>query len=367
MVPILQHVGTSLQLVALFLLLVAGIARLLVRTGKWRPSPAITRLVIDRIFEAAIVALIIGIAGPAAAPILDRWLNADETFHGAVLSKSGDPIPNANVTLIAIGTVTTNAVGMFDITVPRNRILNEYKVQVKAPGYETFPVSTKTSAELKNIEIRLSPVTQELVKALESPLMVGHFFGVPFVVITLRVENAGSATISISDVRAQLWNNDTPFILSPVSWTILNPFGQFAPVTGAFPIFAGAYLDLRIVMMAAANFSALYGRIGDLPEYRSQLFCGQKLNGSVDPMTNNAFDIVKSFADEHFSWRNGEWNLRLDVISDNEAKTFQRSFTLSDVDIKHLHDSFALLQQCMAVNIGTPLAQDGGRSNFITK
>jgi Carboxypeptidase regulatory-like domain len=367
MVSILQHIGTSLQLVALFLLLIAGIAHLLVRTGKWSPSPAITKLVINRLFEAGIAALFIGVAGPAVAPVLDRWLNGDETFHGAVLSKSGDPIPNATVNLITIGTVATNAVGMFDITVPRNRILSEYKVQVKAPGYETLPVSTKTPAEMKNIEIRLNPVTQELIKALESPLMVGHFYGVPFVVVTLRIENTGPTTIPITDVRAQLLSNDDSFILSPASWTILNPFGPFAAVTGPFPIFAGATLDLRIVMMTSANFSTLWGRIAALPEYRSQLPCVQKLNGTVDPMTDNAFDIVRNFADEHFSWRNGEWNLRLEVISDNEAKTFQRSFTLSDTDTKHLHDSIALLKQCMAVNIAAPLAQDGSLSNFITK
>jgi Carboxypeptidase regulatory-like domain len=365
--PILQHIGTSLQLVALFLLLAAGIAQLLIRTGKVHLSPAITRLVVNRIFEAAIAALIIGVAGPAVGPALDRWLNGDETFHGAVLSKSGDPIPNATVNLITVGTVTTNAVGLFDITVPRNRILRDYKVQVKAPGYETPPVLTKTPAEMKDIEIRLNPVTQELVKALESPLMVGHFFGVPFVVVTLRVENTGSATVSITDVQGQLLSNDESLIVSPVSWTIINPFGPFAPVTGPFPIFAGANLDLRIVMMTPANFGALYSRIGALPEYRSQLPCAQKLNGTVDPMTDNAFDIAKNFADQHLSWREGEWNLKLDVTSDNGARTFQRSFNLSSTDIDRLRASISLLRQCMAVNTGAPLAQDGGLSNFIAK
>jgi hypothetical protein len=367
MASILQHIGTSLQLAALFLLLVAGIARLLVRTGKLKLSATNTKLVIDRIFQAAIAAMIIGVASPAIAPVINRWLNGDETFHGAVLSKNGDPIPNATINLITVGTVTTNAVGLFDITVPRNRILAEYKLQVKAPAYETSPVLTKTPAEMKDVEITLNPITQELVKTLETPLMLGQFFGVPFIVVTLRVENTSQATILITDIRGQLSNDKDSFILSPVSWTIVNPFGPFGPVAGPFPIFAGANLDLRVVMMITANFGALYSQIGTLPEYHSQAPCVQKLNGTVDPMTDKAFALVKSFADEHFGWRDTEWNLRLDVTSDNGAKTFQRTFTLSSTDVSHLRASLALLRQCMAVNIGAPLAQDGGLSNFITK
>src|SRR5438094_207195 len=105
---ILQQVGTSLQLVALFLLLIAGVARLLVRSGAWKASPASTRLIINRIFEAALAALIIGVVSPALAPTLDRWVNSDETFHGAVLSTSGEAVSDATVNLITIATVRTN-------------------------------------------------------------------------------------------------------------------------------------------------------------------------------------------------------------------------------------------------------------------
>jgi hypothetical protein len=51
MATILQQIGTPLQLVALALLLIAGIARLLVRSGTWKPSPAITRLVMTVSFK----------------------------------------------------------------------------------------------------------------------------------------------------------------------------------------------------------------------------------------------------------------------------------------------------------------------------
>jgi hypothetical protein len=118
MAAILQQIGTPLQLATLFLLLVAGLARLAVRSGAWKPSPTTTRLVVDRIFQAAIAALVLGVASQALAPALDRWLNGDETFHGAVLSTTGEPVAGATVDLIGIGSAPTNALGQFDITVP---------------------------------------------------------------------------------------------------------------------------------------------------------------------------------------------------------------------------------------------------------
>ena len=111
----------------------AGIARLHVRSGKWKASPVTTRLVINRVFEAAIAALIIGVASPAVGPVLDRWLNGDQTYRGS-WSDSGDPVPNASVNLITVRTATTNAEGLFEIIVPRNRLLKEYKFRSRRQG-----------------------------------------------------------------------------------------------------------------------------------------------------------------------------------------------------------------------------------------
>jgi hypothetical protein len=367
MASIIQQVGTSLQLVALFLLLIAGIARLLVRSGAWKASRATTRLIINRIFEAALAALIIGVVSPALAPTLDRWLNSDEVFHGAVLSASGEAISDATVNLIAIATVRTNPLGQFDITVPRNRALKEYKLQVKAPGFETLPVLTKNASEMKNVEIRLTPAPPELVKALEPELVVGQYYGVPFILVTMRVENVGTGMAWISEIRGNLSGKDISLVLSPAYWTILNPFGPFAPVTGAFPIPAGVNLNLRVVMTTSANFANLFSQVAALPEYSSQAPCVQKYNGSIDPMTNNAFQIVKAFAEEHFVWHDGDWHLKIDVLAENQAKTFKRDFVLSDGDIGRLRASISLLRYCLAVNMTTPLAQEGSLANFVSK
>ncbi len=365
MASILQQIGTPLQLVALFLLLIAGVARLLLRSGALKSAPGTTRLVINRMFQAAVAALVLGVIGPVAAPVFDRWLNSDETFHGAVLSTTGEAIPGATVTLITIGAETTGPLGQFNFTVPRNRVLKQYEVQVRAPGYASLDRLTKTDAEMRNVEFRLAPAPPELVKALEAPLFIGQFLGYPFALITLRVENA-SASLASMEIRGVLKSKDASFTLSPVAWTIYA-FGAFAPVTGAFPIPAGMKFDLRIVMMTGTNFGNLYAKVTALPEYRSQLPCVAKLNGGADPMTAAAFEITKDFSDEHFSWRAGDWRLELDATTENQAKNFAKDFSLSTGEIAQLRNSIALARQCMAINTASPLAQDGSLANFLSK
>ena len=366
MAAILQQIGTPLQLAALFLLLVAGLARVpfALAPGRLRPerrASSSTASFRPRSPPSSLA------SPPAIAPALDRWLNGDETFHGAVLSTTGEPISGATVDLLAIASAPTNALGQFDITVPRNRVLKTYNVEVRAPGYAPLPVMSKSAAEMRNLEIQLTPAPHELLKELESPLFVGQYFGVPIVVITLRVENTGAAMASIGEVRGELTGTDGSFILSPTYWTILNPFGPFYPVTGAFPIPAALNLDLKVVMTAGANFASLYRQVAALPEYSSQQPCVQKSSGAVDPMSDGAFQIVEAFAKDHFGWREGDWRLRLDVTAGDEKKTFERDFTLSGGEVERLRQSIALLRQCLSANMTAPLAQDGGVANFLSK
>lgn len=367
MASILQQIGTPLQLIALFLLLLAGVARILARSGAWKPSPGIQRLVIDRLFQASVAALLFGLLIPALAPVLDRWLSGDAIYRGAVLSDSGDPVADATVNLISVATTQTNALGHFDVTVARSRVLPDYRIQVKATGYETSPVLTRSAEQLKSLEIRLKPAAADLVRSLQSPLLVAQFFGVPVVIVTLHVVNDGNAPVWIKDIRGALTHGDSSLALSPLSWTIAQPSGPYMAMNGWLPILAKSTIDLHVAMTTGANFGALSSQLGQLPEYRSHAPCTPKRDGATDPLSAEAFRIVRTFANEHFTWRPGAWRLTLDVATDNEAKNFQRDFVLSDGDVERLKASVALLGKCLGTNTAAPLAQDGGLANFLSK
>jgi TIR domain-containing protein len=209
---------------------------------------------------------------------------------------------------------------------------------------------------------------KDLVESLESNLIVGQYFGTPLVLATLRVENPDASTVNITDIRGTLAGPQSTIIVAPVSWTVANSFGPFAPVTGPFPIFAGAKLDLRLVMITGANYGALYGSLSELAEYKAQMPCIYNNNGVTKPMTAAGFQVAKDFAEGHFVWLPGEWTLRIDTIADNsQNKGFTRQFTLSPVDVAGLRNSINLLKECLSSNATTPLAQDGSLANFLSK
>jgi hypothetical protein len=212
-----------------------------------------------------------------------------------------------------------------------------------------------------------TPAPQGLVKSMEQALIVGQYFGEPLILSTLRVESTSMSTTNITDIRGTLTGKDRSFIVAPLAWTIVNSYGPFVPIAGPIPIFPGAKLDLRVVMITGANFTELYSKTAALPEYKSQLPCVIKPNGAPDPMTPAAFNLAKAFAEEHFGWSAGDWKLRVDVTTDNASTSFTRSFSLSPSEIDKLRSSIVLIKQCLTVAQTSPLAQDGTISNFLSK
>lgn len=364
---ILQQVGTPLQLAALFLLLAAWIARSLVKAGRWKPSNAIARLIIDRIFAGAIVAVVLGIAASLLAPVLAR-LGSDQEFRGVVLSTTGEPIPLATVDVFPLGQWTTNGLGQFTATIPRSQTQKQYKLQITAPNYQQVELSESNADLAAGVEIRLKPAPPpELIKELDPALLVGQIYGMPFVVPNLRIRNNEQATAWISEVNATLTGSGSSFTLQPMTWTINSPFNGFLPITGNIPIPVATDLDLRIAMISQANYSGLLGRVNALPEYKSQLPCVFKTNGSVDPLSQDAYQLVDDYATSHFAWKPGDWRFHLTVKWGQQARIFDRAFTLSADEVERLRASIPLARQCMGVSWQLPLAQDGDLANFLSK
>jgi hypothetical protein len=364
---ILQQVGTPLQLAALFLLLTGWIARSLVKAGRWKPSTAIARLIIDRVFAGAIVAVVLGTAASLLAPFLAR-LGSDQEFRGVVLSTTGEPIPFATVDVFPLGQWTTNALGQFTATIPRSQTQSQYKLQIKAPNYEQVELSNSSADLAAGVEIRLKPTPPpELIKELDPTLLVGQIYGMPFLVPNLRIRNNEQATVWISELSATLAGNGASFTLQPMTWTINSPFNGFLPITGNIPIPVATDLDLRIAMISSANYSGLLGRITALPEYKSQQPCILQTNGSIDPLSQDAYQLVSDYATSHFAWKPGDWRFQMTVKWGQQARTFDRTFALSASEVERLRASIPLARQCMGVSWQLPLAQDGDLANFLSK
>jgi hypothetical protein len=363
---ILQQIGTPLQLAALLLLLIAWILRSLVKAGKWRPSAAITRRIIDRIFAVAIVAVVLGVVASSLTPMLAR-LGGDVELRGVVLSSTGDPIPMATVDVIPFGQWTTNALGQFAATIAGSQRQKEYKLQIKAANYEEAEF-LKSAADLAaGVEIRLKPVPPEPIKELDQTLLVGQSFGMPMVIPTLRVRNNEQSMIWITDISGTLTGNGSTFTLLPMTWTINSPFKGFFPIAGNIPVPVGVDLDLRITMVSAANYSDLFSRVSASTAPGGQQLCTPKANGFVDPLSESVYQMVHDFAANHFAWKPGDWRFQMTVKWGRQTRSFERSFNLSAGEVERLRASIPLARQCIGVNWYLPLAQDGDLANFLAK
>ena len=198
-------------------------------------------------------------------------------------------------------------------------------------------------------------------------MFIAQIFGMPVVVPNLRLRNSETSTVWITEISGGLSSNQSAFTLQPMTWTINSPFSWFAPVAGNIPIPAGTDLDLRIGMISTANYSSVINQINSLPEYSSQQPCVQKANGSMDPLSESAYETINTYATKHFGWKEGEWHYQMTVKWGQQTRSFNRDFTLSGSDVERLRASLALARQCMGVNWLLPLVQDGDLANFLSK
>jgi hypothetical protein len=114
-------------------------------------------------------------------------------------------------------------------------------------------------------------------------------------------------------------------------------------------------------------YSGLLGRVTALPENKSQQPCIFKTDGSVDPLSADAYQLVNDYATNHFAWKPGDWRFQMTVKWGQQMRTFDRSFTLSASEVERLRASIPLARQCMGVSWQLPLAQDGDLANFPSK
>jgi hypothetical protein len=367
MADIVAQIGTPLQLGALLLLLIAGCVRLLIRNGTWKPSSAHARLIINRVSQIIVLALVLIIALPPIMEAINRRTGQDEVFHGAVLSTTGEPVANASVNVLTLGIRHTDLNGQFDLSIPPGRALQTYRIQVSAAGFKSSEVLERSAHAMKNLEIRLTPEKVPLVKSMGEDIMVGQFYGMPFIIANFSIDNATSAIAVMEDVRGSLDFNGRSYVLVPASWTIMGQFGPFAPVTGPFPFPAGARYQLRVMMMPNVNFAPVQRHLASLPGQNGELPCTPHGNAPPPPMGEEAFAVVKAFADQQFMWGEGQGDFSISFLASGERQEHKRAFSLSQDNVAQLKDSVDLLRQCMAINIQAPLAQDGKRANFLMK
>jgi hypothetical protein len=363
---LLQQVTTPLQLVALFLILLAGAAHLVISSKK-KPSSAHVKLIVNRFFQASIVALVLGVLSPLAATALGIWVSSRETYlSGEVTSTTGEPIQGASITVTPFGTGSTGVDGKFHVLLPADVSKGTYHVSVSKPGY-TSKQSGVVLPGSQEMAVTLTFSPMELEWSDTSPLRVGGFYGAPIIMTRLHIHNNSAVqhTIQIVDAAASANGNSISFPALFLS-TMSDDYGYIGPMSfGApFTIAPNQTVDLRVAIMANAPFQNLMQTLLQLPQYQN----GPQPCVGVTQLADDAFKEVQNFAQQYFAWSSGDWTFKADAETDfGQHLSFTRSFKLSDNDIAELKNGIGLAKICQAVNTQSPFAQAGGLSSYLVR
>ncbi len=362
---ILKSVETPLQLAAVALLVFYAIANALIATKRWKPSDAIVKLFINRAFALGLVALILAVGGP----LLARGFNSDDLIDGTVLAQDGSTIQSATVSAPPDGPQPVDLNGSYELRVPAHvRRKQGYVVTASADGFKP-ETRTVAEADIGAVDFKLQPQPRHAVRQIMPELVVGQFYGVPFVIVSLKAKSPGTAQAWISDATALLSNGQGEVSLFPKLVTVLGSAGPYERITGMIPINPDVETTFRIIMApnADADINGLLASISRLPDYRNSMPCAQSVAGSYSPLTEQAFDMIQSFAENNFVWTAGKWTLDFKITAGGQEDSLDKTFELTSADIQDLRNSVKLVKSCKSVNVTFPLAQEGLLSNYILR
>lgn len=362
---ILKHVETPLQLAAVALLAFYGITKAVIATNRWTPSDKIITLLLNRAFVLGLLVLVLAVGGPLLLQSIDR----DDLIDGSVYGPDGSAIRNASVSAPPVGGQPVRIDGSFELRVPDHRRRDQYVVTASAEGFKSESRTVSKSA-IGSVDFQLQPqplAPEHPVRTILPDLVVGQFYGLPIVVVSMQVKSPGTTQSWISEITAQLSNEHLSVSLFPQFVTTLSNMGPYIAVTGLVPINPGLQTTIRFLMAPNADFNTLNRSVSNLPDYAGRTVCAQSSPGSFTPLTDPAFDLVQSFAQNKFLWTEGEWTLRFKITAGDQQDTFEKTFKLSSVDVQNLRASVKLLKSCLSFSANTPLAQDGATSNYLIR
>lgn len=364
MTSIIQSITMPVQLSALFLLLLAFVLKWAINSGKIQLSGQNKRLLVDRVFQAGLAALVLGVL----APMLGPYLVADTVIRGTVLSSTtGAPIAGATVNIGVAGETQTNVTGNFELTVPFNRRLDSYRMTARAERHSSVELNV-ASNRVGSVELRLVPIIlQNVPVSFEQPLHVAQVFGMPTLIGKFRIGNTTSSQQMFTNLRAILKSGDKTVNLFATQWAIQGEFGPYSQVTGPFPVSPGEFRNYWVVFSIFLDTRMLTEKLKQLDEHRETLPCQIKPDGSFGIIGSAAWNIIEPFVLERWFWTQGEWDVSIygDFGGNNQKFTYQ--FSLSELDISKLKRSVGLMKSCMATYVFAPMAQDGLNENFVVR
>jgi hypothetical protein len=329
---LLCNTTSPLALAALALLLIFGIARAAfsskakqqrAKNADLTETHRTQRAVINWGFATAILLGVLANVSALATPIFAGEIRVS----GTVLDSSGRPLPNATVDFLGIRRVLSQDTGEFEFSIPRSRARPTYEVNASCPGFSPFKADVAGPSP-NPLAIRLLPVevTYDRVISGVQHATVGHWLGVPFLIVELAVRNPLSVRTQLSGLSFLVTDGADARSLQPVALQMAANM-PFSPFVQPWPLDAGA--EWRGLWFFSLNDPAIEMRGRRAREHAAA-------HGSLADL--DLGDLEAQF-ERVFIWRPGTWTatLAFTVGAASARKSF--TFKLTAEDVQRFRDS----------------------------
>ena len=197
----ISSVTTPLALAALFVLIGAGIVRLILRQ---KPT-AFGMLVVQYGFWLAITLSVLA----NFAFIYTTRLSTEILITGVVRSNEGQYLPKVIVDIPGKARSITDDNGTFTMSIPRSRIAQTYRIDAFLQGYQKKTIKVDSQYESVNITLSRKILNVKEFLNVGSNILVGHYLGLPQLDIRIEMLNPTDRTIQVKEMALRILHKET--------------------------------------------------------------------------------------------------------------------------------------------------------------
>lgn len=194
----LEYATTPLALASLVAILLVGVIKLLV-AGK---NNSLNRLITHYGFG---IVLAFGLLGNAAY-LYESYQSSETLVIGTVVDENGKYLPRVMIDTGGHARGMTSDSGDFVLAIPKSRIQPKYSISASLNGYErVVHVVQNESRMFLRFELPQAKFDLNTAMSIENPrLVVGHYMGLPEVLIQLSFKNETTSQLRFRDLTMEV-------------------------------------------------------------------------------------------------------------------------------------------------------------------
>lgn len=349
----LEYATTPLALASLVAILIVGVLKLLV-SGK---NNVLNKIITHYGFA---VVILFGLLGNVAY-FYESYQSSETLIIGTVVDERGNYLPRVMIDTGGHARGMTSDSGDFVLAIPKSRIQPEYSISASLSGYKRQVKHVENKSRMF-VRFELEEAQLDLVEAMkigDHRLIIGHYFGLPEVIIQVQFNNPGTEVLQFRNLQMEIVSPSGELRRLVQAYSSLDVNGPALPPTPHVFVEPGKSIqfyfrfvqyDSEVQQLSAAAQSSVQSN----PEFQPNgPYIGSNfLNAGISRK------IVAAMQSKWF-WEPGQSVLRINASLANTPISIERIVTVSTDMIssmkeiaQYYKDGFGIFQQMSLMPVG---------------